>query len=58
MKGKVTTMNCTYLDTPIGTLKIEGQYDFITSVEFVDKKGAVNESKIVIKAKKELQEYF
>lgn len=51
-------MNKTYLNTPIGILKIEGKDDFITSVEFVDCDGEVNESEVVVEAKKQLQEYF
>lgn len=51
-------MNKTYLNTPVGILKIEGKNDFVTSVEFVDHYGEIDESEIVIKAKKQLQEYF
>lgn len=51
-------MNRTYLNTVIGILKIEGNEDFITSVEFVDSYGELNENEIVVEAKKQLQEYF
>lgn len=51
-------MNRSYLNTPIGILKIEGCEDFITSVQFVDCYGEINENKIVVEAKKQLQEYF
>jgi methylated-DNA-[protein]-cysteine S-methyltransferase len=54
-----STMFQTTLDTPVGTLLIEGTRDFITSIQYATKPAAAGKSCTLLNhARKQLSEYF
>jgi methylated-DNA-[protein]-cysteine S-methyltransferase len=49
----------TTLNTPVGTLMIEGTRDFVTSIQYASAKGAVGKSCALLDlARRQLREYF
>ena len=56
-------MNFGYFNSPIGTIKIEADDEYITAVYFIDKNSTLNTdveevNDSIIICKKQLQEYF